>query len=210
MRTLPGQSCPNFSGASWQALASSVCILTTNILCCRFTHRLSQPTISTFSPSMARSTILKSRSFVPRNFFRCRREAVTLLKKRMSTKVEKLDSSKYDCYVILRIMDLADALKRGLYCTPSGLPTNYEYLKKASNNKCGLYTLLGRDVSQSGNWCVVRKRDNEIMLRPIIVSGTEKLIFDILVYSKTSKAENVYKATLPFAKVLGRSSAIPP
>ena len=130
----------------------------------------------------------------------------------MSTKPEKLDSSKYDCNVILRIMDLADALKRGLYCTPSGLPMNYEYLKKASNNKCGLYTLLGRDTSPglSGNWCVVRKRDNELMLRPIIVHQTEKLIFDIFVYSKTSKAENVYKATLPFAKVLGRSSAIPP
>ena len=83
----------------------------------------------------------------------------------MSTKVEKLDSPKYDCYVILRIMDLADALKRGLYCTPSGMPTNYEYLKNASNNKCGLYTSLGRDISQglSGNWCVVRKRDNEML-----------------------------------------------
>ena len=89
-----------------------------------------------------------------------------MLKKRMATKtVERLDTSKFDCYVALRFLDLVDRLKKSLYSTPSGMPTNYEYLENASNNKCGLYTSLGRDISQglSGNWCVVRKRDNEML-----------------------------------------------
>ena len=137
MRTLPGQSCPN---SFWCVLASScvLCLASSCVLCVHpnYEHSLLQVhaslvaahdlNLQSFDGSFNHTEVADFRSS---QFFSVSKT------KRGCHFAEEEDVGEHcvsscDCYLVLRILDLADALKRGLYSTSRGTPTNYHVWRR--------------------------------------------------------------------------------